>query len=66
MIVITLKWTCTDGVVLIDREVLAISPKPQSKSAVLPLKPTRNLACTLRVQVSVVTMVTESLPILLL
>lgn len=44
-----------DGVVLIDREVIAISPRPQSKIAVLPLKPSRNLPCNIRVQTHVAT-----------
>lgn len=50
-IFVIVEFISLDGVVLIDREVLAISPKPQSKVAILPLRPTRNLACTLRVQV---------------
>ncbi len=44
-----------EGVVLVDREVLAISPKAQSKLAVLPLKPAKNSPCTLRIQTHVAT-----------
>jgi hypothetical protein len=36
----------------VEREVIAISPKPQSKTAILPLRPNRNAACKIRVQVS--------------
>jgi hypothetical protein len=43
----------SEGVVLVDREVLAIAPRAQSKVAVLPLRPTRNAACTLRIQTHV-------------
>lgn len=39
-----------EGVILVEREVIAISPKPQSKTAILPLRPNRNAACKIRVQ----------------
>ena len=41
-----------EGVILVEREVFAISPKPHSKSAVLPLRPNRNTSCKLRLQVT--------------
>lgn len=40
-----------EGVVLVDREVIAVSPRPQSKSAVLPLRPSKYSPCSIRVQV---------------
>lgn len=40
-----------EGVVLSDREVIAISPKAQSKVAIVPLKPYKYSACSLRIQV---------------
>ncbi len=40
---------------LVDREVVAISPKAQSKIAVLPLKPAKHCPCTLRIQTHVAT-----------
>lgn len=42
-----------EGVVLVDREVLAVSPKAQSKVAILPLRPAKYSACKLRIQVCV-------------
>lgn len=42
-----------EGVLLVDREVIAISPKAQSKTAVLPLTPTKNSPCSLRIQTHV-------------
>eukprot|EP01035_Chromulina_nebulosa_P037034 gene37034-49968_t len=44
-----------EGVVLVDREVIAISPRAQSKIAVLPIKPTKNSPCTLRIQTHIAT-----------
>eukprot|EP01034_Spumella_vulgaris_P021413 gene21413-27443_t len=44
-----------EGIVLVDREVVAISPKAQSKLAVLPLKPAKHCPCTLRIQTHVAT-----------
>eukprot|EP01038_Epipyxis_sp_PR26KG_P005701 gene5701-7869_t len=44
-----------ESIVLIGKEVVAISPKEQSKIAILPLKPTKNSACTLRIQTHVAT-----------
>jgi Bardet-Biedl syndrome 2 protein len=45
-----------EGVILIDREAVVISPaKPQSKTAILPLKPSRNLGCKLRIQSHIAT-----------
>ncbi len=46
---------CAEGIVLVDREVIAISPRPQSKVAILPFKPAKNSACTLRIQTHVAT-----------
>lgn len=41
-----------EGIVLPEhREVIAISPKAQSKIAILPLKPTKYSSCSLRIQV---------------
>lgn len=40
---------------LVDREVIAISPKAQSRVALLPLRPTKNTPCTLRIQTHVAT-----------
>ena len=42
-----------EGVILVEREAIAISPRAQSKSAILPLQPSRNAPCKLRVQVSI-------------
>jgi hypothetical protein len=39
--------------VLVDREVLAIAPKAQSKVAMLPLRPAKYSPCQLRVQVGI-------------
>jgi hypothetical protein len=39
----------------VDREVVAISPKAQSKLAVLPLKPAKHCPCALRIQTHVAT-----------
>jgi Bardet-Biedl syndrome 2 protein len=44
-----------EGIILVEREVIAIAPKPQSKSAILPLKPNRNAGCKLRIQTHVAT-----------
>lgn len=41
-----------EGVMLVDREVVAITPKPQSKVAELPLRPVKYSPCELRVQVN--------------
>jgi hypothetical protein len=37
--------------VLVDREVLAVSPRAQSRIAVLPLRPAKYSPCQLRLQV---------------
>lgn len=37
---------------LVDREVLAVSPKAQSRIAILPLRPAKYSACKLRIQVN--------------
>jgi len=42
-----------EGVVFSDREVMAFSPKTQSRSATLSLRPSRNYDCKLRVQTHV-------------
>ena len=36
---------------LADREVIAVSPRPGSRTAVLPLRPVKFSPCTLRIQV---------------
>lgn len=41
--------------VLADREVVAISPKAQSKVALLPLKPAKHSPCSVRIQTHVAT-----------
>ena len=40
-----------EGVLLVDREVVAVAPRAQSKVAELPLKPCKYHTCELRVQV---------------
>lgn len=42
-----------EGVVLVDREVLAVSPRAGSKVAVLPLRPVKYNPCDLRIQTHV-------------
>lgn len=37
---------------MVDREVLAVSPRAQSKIAVLPMRPVKHAPCQLRIQVS--------------
>jgi len=44
-----------EGVVLVDKEILAIATRPQSKVAVLPLRPAKISPCTLRIQTHVAT-----------
>lgn len=36
---------------MVDREVLAVSPRAQSKIAVLPMRPVKHAPCQLRIQV---------------
>jgi len=42
-----------EGVVLVDREILAIAPKPQSRVATLPMRPAKYSPCSLRIQTHV-------------
>jgi len=44
-----------EGVILVDREAIAITPRAQSKWAILPLRPNRNAPCKLRVQSHIAT-----------
>jgi Bardet-Biedl syndrome 2 protein len=39
-----------EGVIMLDREVVALSPRSHNKEAKLPLLPSRNVACTIRLQ----------------